>query len=264
MPKIFLALFLFCFPALSFAAGMTKEEACAYPEGIHHAEVYVLWPGKLPQIDSFLKKEGFLYYFIHTFPDSDSLAAYRDAGNRDLGVIKNTGSYFVSFDCARSRVKFYPSVRSIEGTTYGKLNWVYGDYLDYTLVPRLRNACIIAPDSLIRLSNMRKITPDKTYGIPRSNPAICVARSSYKATSPGVIEWETEQQDRVTKESFYTKYSYTFALEKVKKISTTEIQSAPENPESPLPDADYRIYKKSIISDIAIEQTDLSTQILYK
>ncbi len=71
----------FLFPALIFASGMTKQEACTYPDGIIREEVYVLWPGKLPQIDEFLKKDGFLYYFIHTFPDSNSLSAYRDTGN---------------------------------------------------------------------------------------------------------------------------------------------------------------------------------------
>jgi hypothetical protein len=78
--RILLFLIILLFPALTFASGMTKQDACSYRDGIHREEVYVLWPGKLPQIDEFLKQDGFLYYFIHTLPDSDSLSAYRDLG----------------------------------------------------------------------------------------------------------------------------------------------------------------------------------------
>lgn len=181
----FLLLFLiFFFPILASAAGMSKPDACAYPDGIHYEEVYVLWPGKLPQIDAFLKKNGFLYYFIHTFADADSLAAYRDAGNRDLGIIRNTGSYFVSYDCTRSKVKFHPQVRSTEGTTYGKLHWIHGDILDYSLTPRTRRPCTTPPDSLLVLSTIKKLSPDTRKGIPRTTSKSCVARSQYKVTTP--------------------------------------------------------------------------------
>lgn len=262
--RIFLFLLVLIFPALSFAAGMTKQEACMYEDGIYREEVYVLWPDKLPQIDGFLKKNGFLYYFIHTFPDTESLAAYRDAGNRDLGYIKNTGSYFVSFDCARSKVKFYPSIRSIEWTTYGKLNWINGDYLDYSLVSRYHDPCITSPDALISVSNIKKLNPDKTRWLAHSNTLTCVARSPYKLISDGLIEWETEQQKRSTEESFYSKYQYTFLTNKLKKISTTEMESAPDSSETSTEDIDYRIYKKPILADIRIEQTDIHTHILYK
>lgn len=181
----YLILFLILlFPTLTSAAGMSKQDACAYPDGIHYEEVYVLWPGKLPQIDAFLKKNGFLYYFIHTFPDTESLAAYRDAGNRDMGIIKNTGSYFVSYECARSKVKFHTNIRSTEGTTYGKLHWIHGDILDYSLTPRSRRPCATPPDSLLALSTIKKLSPDTRKGIPRTTSKSCVARSQYKVTTP--------------------------------------------------------------------------------
>jgi hypothetical protein len=111
----FIALFIgfLILPSLTDAAGLTKQEACTYPEGIHKEQVYILWPGKIVQTDEFLKKDGFLYYFIHTFADRNSLRQYNQIGNFGDGIIRNTGSYFVSFDCARSKVKFYPQIRSL-------------------------------------------------------------------------------------------------------------------------------------------------------
>lgn len=76
MNKILFTLFLL-FPTLTFASGLSKQYACDYAEGIHQNEVYILWPGKFVRVDEFLKKDGFLYYFIHTFPDQKSLDGYR-------------------------------------------------------------------------------------------------------------------------------------------------------------------------------------------
>lgn len=42
--KYLILLALFLFPTLSFASGLSKQDACAYPEGIHQNEVYILWP----------------------------------------------------------------------------------------------------------------------------------------------------------------------------------------------------------------------------
>ena len=113
--KRLLFLILILFPSFSFASGLLKSDACSYTDGIHRGELYIYWPGEYPQVDEFLKYKGKLYYFIHNFPSSEALAHYRKAGNSpysEYGFIKNKGAFFVTFDCARSKVEFSPNLRS--------------------------------------------------------------------------------------------------------------------------------------------------------
>ena len=211
-------LLLLLFPTLTFASGMTKQEACEYPEGIAREEVYVLWPGKLPQIDGFLKKEGFLYYFIHTFSDRNTLSAYRDAGNTSWGFIRNTGSYLVSYDCTKSKVKFYPSIRSLGGTAYGKLNWISGNFLSYSLAWDERDPCKIWPDALLDIQSMAPLKIDRLSGLPRSTEAICIGRGAYKNIKDGIVQFDIEEHTWETEESFYSRYQYYLSTKKLKKI----------------------------------------------
>ena len=118
---LFLLLLFLFFPTLTFASGLSKQDACSYPDGIHDESVYIYWPGKIVHVGEFLKKDGFLYYFIHTFSSKDALVSYRDHGDMRT---RNSGSYLASYDCTRSRVKFYPNVRTLGGTAYGKFRWV--------------------------------------------------------------------------------------------------------------------------------------------
>jgi hypothetical protein len=219
--KFLLLFILSLFPALAFASGMTKQEACAYPDGIHREEVYVLWPGKIVQIDEFLKKDGFLYYFIQSFPSWDMRDRYRSNGNNpetSYGYVRTAGSYFVSFDCTRSKVKFYPHIRSGVGTAFGRIHWISGQYLDFSLVGDGRDPCTTGPDSLLDLSTMALLRIDKLQSLPRSTTAICVGRSPYKNTQANTIQFDIEQYQHDTEESFYSRYQYHFSQKKLKKI----------------------------------------------
>lgn len=220
MNKILLALFLL-FPILSFASGLSKQDACDYAEGIHQNEVYILWPGKFVRVDEFLKKDGFLYYFIHTFPDQKSLDGYRQNEgdpNAANGYIRNTGSHFASFDCARSKVRFYPNIASVNGTAYGKLNWISGNILSYSLVGTSRDPCTTGPDTILDMTRMTNIRFDRFTGLPKSTKDICIGRSTFKNMAGGVIQFDIEEHHWDTDESFYSRYQYQFSIRKLKKI----------------------------------------------
>ena len=220
MNKILLALFLL-FPILSFASGLSKQDACDYAEGIHQNEVYILWPGKFVRVDEFLKKDGFLYYFIHTFPDQKSLDGYRQNEgdpNAANGYIRNTGSYLASFDCARSKVRFYSNISSSNGTTYGKMNWINGNILSYSLVRADRDPCTTGPDTILDMTRMMNMRFDRFAGLLRSTEDICIGRSMFKNVSNGVIQFDIEEHHWKSEESFYARYQYSFSIGKLKKI----------------------------------------------
>ena len=219
--KFLIALILIFLPTLTFASSLTKQEACSYPEGIHAEEVYVLWPGKLVKVDEFLKKWGFIYYFIHTFPDQNSLDEYRANGDDPKiigGYIRNTGSYLVSFDCSRSKVKFHTNVRSLGGIAYGEFHWVSGNLLSYSLVWANRDPCKTGPDSILDMRTMIPLRIDTFQWIPRSTQEICVGRSMYRNVTDGVIQFDIEEYHRATEESFYSRYQYQINTRKIKKI----------------------------------------------
>ncbi len=217
---VFILIFLFL-PSLAFASGLSKQEACAYPERIHQNEVYVLWPGKFVRVDEFLKKDGFLYYFIHTFPDQKSLDGYRQNEgnpNAENGFIRNTGSYLASFDCARSKVRFYPNIASVNGTAYGQLNWISGNILSYSLVGTNRNPCTTGPDTILDMHRMVNMRIDRFTGLLKSTKNICIGRSTFKNMDDGVIQFDIEEHHWDTDESFYSRYQYQFSIKKLKKI----------------------------------------------
>lgn len=213
----FFLLFLLAFAWISgaSASGLSKQDACSYPDGIHGESVYIYWPGKLVHVDEFLKKDGFLYYFIHTFPNKDSLVYYRDSGDTSF---KNSGSYLASYDCARSKVKFYPNVRSLGGTAYGKFNWIADNYLSYSLVGNGRDPCATGPDTILDLRTMTNLRLDRLVGIPRSTTNVCVGRSAFKSIETGVLQFDIEEHHWDTEESFYSRYQYSLITRKLKKI----------------------------------------------
>jgi len=219
--RLIICTFFLLFPILTFASGLSKQEACAYPEGIHREEVYIYWPWKIVQVDEFLKKDGFLYYFIHTFPDRDSLSYYRDIvslSSVTMSSVRNTGSYMASYDCARSKVKFYPNIRSLGGTAYGKMNWYNTKYLSYSLVGSDRDPCSVWPDSLLDLSTMTIFRLDRMSSMLRSTRDICIGRSMYKNINDQWIQFDIEEHHWDTEESFYSRYMYQFSNKKLKKI----------------------------------------------
>lgn len=172
-------------------------------------------------MDEFLKKEGFLYYFIHTFSDQNGLDAYRynEANpNSANGYIKNTGSYLASFDCARSKVKFYPNIASVSSTAYGKLNWISGNTLSYSLVATNRNPCTTGPDTILDMTRMMNMRFDRFAGLLKSTEDICIGRSMFKNVSSGVIQFDIEEHHWKSEESFYARYQYSFSTGKLKKI----------------------------------------------
>ncbi len=214
----FFFLFFFLFPCFTLASWLTKQQACDYPTGLYDEEVYVLWPGKIPYIESFVKKDGFLYYFIHTFPDRDNERAYRDAGKVAGSYVKNSGSYFVSYDCARSKVKFHTAIRSLGGTSYGSWNWFSWRYLSYSLVPYDRDACSTPPDTLLDTLSMTALRLDRLLWLPRTTNLKCVGRSKYKPLDDGVVQFDIEEHIWKTEESFYSRYQYSLLNQKLRKI----------------------------------------------
>lgn len=220
MKLLFFLLFLLL-PTLTFASSLSKQEACAYPDGIVRESVYILWPGKIVQVDEFVKKDGFLYYFIHIFPDQEAVDTYRaNANNADTrqSSVKNEGSFFASYDCSRSKVKFSSHIRSLEGTAYGKLNWIAGQYLSYSLIGRDRDPCTTWPDMILDMKTMTNLRFDTTMRLLKSSKNICVGRSMYKSLEDGKMQFDIEQYQRDTEESFYSRYQYQFSTKKLKKV----------------------------------------------
>lgn len=219
--RILILFTLLFFPTLSFASGLTKQDACGYPLGIHQNEVYILWPGKFVRVDEFLKKEGFLYYFIHTFPDQQALDGYRkNEGNPNAmnGYIRNTGSYLASFDCSRSKVRFYSNISSSNGTTYGKLNWINGNILSYSLIRADRDPCTTGPDTILDMTRMVNMRFDRFTGLPKSTKDVCVGRSMFRNIENNAIQFDIEEHHWKTEESFYSRYQYSLTTKKIKKI----------------------------------------------
>lgn len=221
MKKLLLLIFVFLFPALTSATSLLKNEACRYDDGIHRESLYVYWPGKYPTVDEFVKKNGKLHYFIQVFPTASSLDRYRTAGNSpytNVGFIRNSGSYLVSYDCARSKVEFSPWIRSTRGDQYGNFNWIDGEYLSYSF-PKLTaiNTCKEWPDSILSLRSMINI-PLSFAWIPRSTGNICIARWPYKSLGNGKIQFDIEKHDTTTDESWYSRYQYEIITKKLRKI----------------------------------------------
>lgn len=222
MKCIFLLILILLFPTIIFASWLSKQEACGYDDGIHREEVYVYWPGKIVQVDEFLKVNGFIYYFIHSFPDRDSLDAYNDIRNNtttSTSFIRNSGSFFVSYDCARSKVKFHTNVRSLGGTAYGKINWFSNKYLSYSLVGADRDPCKTGPDTILDMSIMSNLRLDATIRwLPKTTKDICVGRSMYKLIDANTVQFDVEEHNWATEESFYSRFQYTLSTKKLKKI----------------------------------------------
>lgn len=201
--------------SIASATGLSKQDACDYPDGIHGDSIYIYWPGKLVHVSEFLKKDGVLYYFIHTFSDKNTLAYFRDSGDTS---VRNAGSYLASYNCARSKVKFYPNVRSLGGTAYGKFNWISDSFLSYSLVGKERNPCTTGPDTILDLRTMTNLRLDRIPGIPRSTTDICVGRSYFKNISSSLLQFDIEEHHWATEESFYSRFQYNILTKKLKKI----------------------------------------------
>lgn len=197
------------------ASSLSKQDACLYSDGIHKESVYIYWPGKFVHVSEFLKKDGFLYYFIHTFPNKESLVYYKDSGDTSF---KNSGSYLASYDCARSKVKFYPNIQSRGGTAYGKFNWISGSYLSYSLVGKERDPCTTGPDTILDLRTMVNLRLDRLIGIPRSTANVCIGRSFFKTISDSLLQFDIEEHHWDTEESFYSRFQYNLLTKKLKKI----------------------------------------------
>ncbi len=222
MKKLLLILIFLLFPTLTSATSLLKNEACAYEDGIHHESLYVYWPGKYPTVDEFVKKDEKLHYFIQVFPTAESLDRYRKAGNSPYttyGFIRNSGSYLVSFDCARSKVSFSTKIRSTKWDQYGSFNWIDGEYLSYSF-PRLlsRNSCKQWPDSLVIFPDFYEIFAEAEKTYPKSTKDICYARSVYKSLGGEKVQFDIEKHDNKTNESWYSRYHYEMNTGKLKKI----------------------------------------------
>lgn len=222
MKNFFLFILLLAFPLFSHALGLMKTDACGYADGIHREELYIYWPDEHPQVDEFLKYKGKLYYFIHNFPSSEALARYRKAGNSpysEYGFIRNKWAFFVTFDCARSKVEFSPTIRSTSGDMYGKFYWLDRTYLSYTFTHMLRrNTCTEWPDTLVSLPDFSPLLLEKERWYPKSTKDMCYARGPYKSLGDGRVQFDVERHDPSTGESWFSRYQYQIDTRKLKKI----------------------------------------------
>jgi hypothetical protein len=170
--KFLLLIILAFFPTLTFAGGLMKQEACKYEEGIHWDPIYVYWPGELPRVDGFLKKDNKLYYFIHIFSSGKNIDQYVESDNNPYtkyGFIRNKASYMVSYDCSRSKVKFLPYLRSTRGDQYGKFLWIDGDILSYSITSHNpKSPCKFGDDIIMDMKTMARhqIEKDPSYPVP--------------------------------------------------------------------------------------------------
>ncbi len=221
MKKLLLIFIILAFPTLAHATSLLKNDACTYPDGIHREELYIYWPGEYPQVDEFLKYQGKLYYFIHNFSSSEMLGRYRKAGNSpysEYGFIKNKWAFFVTFDCARSKVTFSPTIRSASGDVYGKFYWLDRWYLSYSFLHLLkRNTCTTWPDTIVTVPAFSPIRIEKEKAYPKSTKSLCYARGPYKSLGDGRIQFDIEQHDQSTGESWFSRYQYQLDTKKLKK-----------------------------------------------
>lgn len=193
-------------------AWLSKKEACAFEEWIHWDPIYIYWPGELPRVDGFLKKNNKLYYFIHIFPSAEAIDGYVESDNSPyskLGFIKNKASYMVEFDCSRSKVKFLPNLRSIRGDQYGKFHWIDGDILSYSITSNnAKSTCKYADDILMNMATMEKYPIEGSKNYPEASKGFCISRSAYKNKWNGIIRFQVEKYKIATKESWFSLYEY--------------------------------------------------------
>ncbi|GAB0174688.1 MAG: hypothetical protein HHAS10_05670 [Candidatus Altimarinota bacterium] len=212
MRSFLLFLCLLLFPSFVLASTLSKKEACSYPEGIHRDPLYIYWPGELPRVDGFLKKDNKLYYFIHIFPNTDAINRYIESDNSPYtkyGFISNKASYMVQYDCSRSRVKFLPYLRSTRGDQYGKFHWIDGDILSYTITSyNAKSSCKYADDIIMDMKTLEryKIENDKNY--PNAPNGYCLTRTPYKNQGNMIVRFQVEKYKISTKESWFSLYEY--------------------------------------------------------
>lgn len=194
------------------AGGMSKQEACKYNEWIHGKSIYIYWPGELPRVDGFLKKDNNLYYFIHIFPSTEAIDHYIESDNSPYtkyGFIYNKASYMVQYDCSRSRVRFLPYLRSTRGDQYGKLRWIDGDILSYTITSyNAKSSCKYADDVIMNMKTLEqyKIEEDENY--PTAPKGYCLTRTPYKNQWNMIVRFQVEKYKISTKESWFSLYEY--------------------------------------------------------
>lgn len=208
---IFIVLF-FVFAENMYATALLKNEACKYEEGIHREPLYIYWPGELPRVDWFLKKDNKLYYFIHIFPSAQAIDRYVESDNSPYtkyGFIKNKASYMVQYDCSRSKVKFLPYLRSTRGDQYGKFHWIDGDILSYTITSyNAKSPCKYADDIIMNMKNMEQYPIEKSPNYPTVLDWYCLTRTPYKNRGKWIIRFQVEKYKISTKESWFSLYEY--------------------------------------------------------
>jgi hypothetical protein len=209
--SLLLVLF-FSFSQTSYAIGLLKKEACAYPEWIHRLPLYVYWPNELPHVDDFLKKDNKLYYFIHIFPSAEAINRYIESDNSPYtksGFIKNKASYMVTYDCSRGKVKFLPQLRSTRWDQYGKFHWLDGDILSYSITSyNAKDTCKFADDVIMDMKTLEKYPIEKSKNYPESSVWFCLTRTPYKNRGNGILRFQIEKYKIATKESWYSLYEY--------------------------------------------------------
>lgn len=221
--KFFISLFLLSIPSLIFASALSKQEACKYPDGIHWDPLYIYWPGELPRVDGFLKKDGFLYYFIHIFPSGSSLERYVINGNNPYtpkyGFVRNKAAYFVSFHCSRSKVRFSPILRSFRWDQYGKLLWTEWKYVGYSITrENQKSSCKFADDTILDISTHTRKDIEKHPLYPHAWQGECITRTPFRYSKWWFVEFTLERRILKTQESYYTRYRYNLEEQSLEKL----------------------------------------------
>lgn len=265
---LFLIFFGFTFPLVSYAIGISKQVACKQPDGLNQKSVYILWKGEIPYVDSFVKYNGKLYYFIHQFRTIVERDTYRKWSNSPLtnsGFVISKWSSLVEYDCSRSKVTFLP-IQDTSWKSYGKLLWMKDGWIGYTFVkPNTWDSCRTPQDAIIDLKTKKIEWVDTIFNeYPTSTENECYTRSLLQYTGSGVIKLKIERKSLSDNSTSYYPYLYNLVNDTWKLLEKWSITSEEEQilTESGTID-DFISHKRIFTPGITFTQTDTTTNILY-
>lgn len=271
MKRLFLAILVFFLvPLTSHAIGISKQVACNQPDGLNNKPLYILWKWEIPYVDSFVKYNNKLYYFIHQFRSSSERDTYRRWTNSPLtnsGFIQSQWSSLVEFDCARFKVNFLP-IQDRTGKSYGKILWEKDGYLAYTFIkPNISKRCNPPQDALFDLSTRESINVNKVLDeYPASDEKECYTRNMMTYKKNKTVSFKVERKVFPKGNSFFFPYTLNLVNNKYQLI-TKEVRLESDTEEDVLVQSgrisEFIENKKIFSPGITFKQTDTETMILY-
>lgn len=272
MNKLILTLLLsfLAIPVQVSAIGISKQTACLKWDGLNTTPLYILWKWEIPYVDSFVKYNNKLYYFIHQFRSSTERDIYRKWINSPLtnsGFIISQWSSLVEYDCARSKVNFLP-VQDKTGKSYGKILWEKDGYMAYSFIkPNTEKACLLPQDAIYNLAEGKNIDVNTVLEkYPTSDDAECYTRNMMTYLGKWIVKFRVERKVLSKGNSYFFPYTMSLITQKYAEIKKEiKLESASEEDilvQSGRVD-EYLQNKKIFSPGITFKQTDTDTMILY-